>query len=292
MFNSLLNYEYGVNKARITYTNNYGIPVATIGVNNPLLYPVSVGMSMSPDGTKVFCTAHNGNNEGFTRDSIIQFNLSTPWDLTTMSTKVGNSPSVNAFPGFSEQSPYDNYFSPDGLNLYVSGGSFNRIYRYTLGTAFTASTATAHSSFATGKTSIGGLSFSQDGTKMFVIGATTTVYGYNLSVAWDITTAVVDATSKAISGGNSLHFRADGMVFYTYAGVVVYKYYLVTAWDLSSWIATENSPALTPLTYLSGVFSGIVISADGSGLFISNYSGSPVKKFNLTRPFQIYGKLG
>lgn len=292
MFNPLQNYEYGVNKARITYTNNYGIPVATIGVNNPLLYPVSVGMSMSPDGTKVFCVLHNGNNEGFTRDSIMQFNLSTPWDLRTMSTKIGNTPSLNSFPGYSEQGPIDAFFSPDGLNLYVTGTSFNRVYRYTLGTAYTLSTATAHSSFPTGKTDSRGLSFSQDGTKMFVVGSPSTAFGYNLSVAWDITTATLDGTSKVITGGNSLHFKADGMAFYTESGAIIHKYYLAIAWDLSSWIATEMSPSLSPLTYLSGTFSGLVVSADGSKLFISNYSGSPVKGFNLTRPFQIYGKLG
>lgn len=49
-------------------------------------------MTMSPDDTKVFAVLHNGNNEGFTRDSVMQFNLSTPWDLTTMSTRIGNTP--------------------------------------------------------------------------------------------------------------------------------------------------------------------------------------------------------
>jgi DNA-binding beta-propeller fold protein YncE len=54
----------------------------------------------------------------------MQFNLSTPWSLTTMSTRIGNTPTINSFPGFSEQAPWGVFFSPDGFNLYVAGGNF------------------------------------------------------------------------------------------------------------------------------------------------------------------------
>jgi hypothetical protein len=51
---------------------------------------------------------------------MLQFNLST-LDLTTMSTRIGNTPTINSFPGFSEQAPWGVFFSPDGFNLYVAG---------------------------------------------------------------------------------------------------------------------------------------------------------------------------
>jgi hypothetical protein len=40
-----------------------------------------------------------------------------------MSTRIGNTPTINSFPGFSEQAPWGVFFSPDGFNLYVAGSS-------------------------------------------------------------------------------------------------------------------------------------------------------------------------
>jgi hypothetical protein len=287
-------YVYGVSAAVIRYTGQQGIECATIGVNNPLLYPPSNNMTMSPDGTKVFAVLHNGNNEGFTRDSVMQFNLSTPWDLTTMSTRIGNTPTINSFPGFSEQAPWGVFFSPDGFNLYVAGGSFNRIYRYTLTTAYTPSTATANSTFLTGLTSITGLQFSQDGIYMFVCGSGNNVSRFLLSTPWDITTASLNGGTKIVSGGNALYFKTDGLSLFTFASGVIYRYYFSTAWDLSSFTKVETSPNLSSIVTNIGTFNGIYISSDGKRFFYSNYVGAGfrVRAVNLSKPFVVKAKLG
>lgn len=247
------------------------------------LFSNSNGMTMSPDGTHIYSVNWNGGSEGFTSDSVTQYNLSTAWDLTTMSAQVGHSPSLNAFPSYNEQNPVAAFFSPDGMNMYVSGG-LNRIYRYTLGTAYTVSTATAHSSFATGLTAIEGISFSQDGTKMFVVGSGAFIRRFTLSSAWDITTASNDSMSLAISGGNSVFFKDDGTAFFTYDGSIK-KYLLATAWDLSSYIAVQTSVLLNNLTYVYS--GGIYISPNGLNYYQSNYVGAPVKRFELKTPFKI-----
>ena len=293
-FNPALFYQYGVSSAAIiSYTGQQGIECATTGVNNPLLYPPSNSMTMSPDGTKVFAVLHNGNNEGFTRDSIMQFNLSTPWDLTTMSTKIGNTPTLNSFPGFSEQAPTGAMFSPDGLNLYVSGSSFNRVYRYTLSSAYTPSTATAHSSFSTGLTGIVCLQFSQDGYYMF-INSSTGVNRFLLGTPWDITTATLNGTNIIING-SSFYFKTDGLSIFSFGGgAIIYRYYFSIAWDLSSYVKVEQSPSISSIVTNIGSFNGIYMSSDGKRFFFSNYVGTGyrVKAVDLSKPFIVNAVLG
>jgi sugar lactone lactonase YvrE len=247
------------------------------------LYSNNNGMTMSPDGTKIYAVNHNGSAEGFTNDAITQFNLSTPYDLTTMSGRIGSSPSLNSFPSFSDSSPQAAFFSPDGLNLYVSGGSSLRVFRYTLSTAYEVSTATAHSSFASGLTSLTSLSFSQDGTKMFLVGTGSFIRRFTLSTAWDINTATNDSMSLAISGGQ-IFFRTDGTSFFTFNGRIN-KYILGTPWDLSSFVLLESSIELSTLTFVFP--GGIYISPDGFNFFMSNYTGAPVKRFELAKPFRV-----
>lgn len=287
-----LPFSYWNSNNILTYNGQEGIDIATIGVNDPNLYPPSSGMTMSPDGTKVFAVLHNGNNEGFVRDSVIQFNLSTPWDLTTMSTQAGGTPSLNSFPSYNENTPYDAYFSPDGLNLYVHGIQLNRIYRYTLGTAYTPSTATAHSSFATGLTGLGGLSFSQDGTYMFVADTSQVVTRFLLSTAWDITTASTNGSSKSITGGISLYFTPDGLNLYSYSSYIIYRYNLTTAWDLGSTTTTTNSGNISTIVG-STAPNGIYLSSDGTRFFFSNYVGvgNTVKAIDFSIPFVVTGTL-
>lgn len=301
MFNSNF-YDYGLSQGGVTYSNNLGRLPANPTPNTPEpppyttynnyptrgeqaaqgLYPNSNGMTMSPDGTKVFAVNHNGSAEGFTNDAVTQYSLSTAWDLTTMSARIGSSPSLNSFPSFTDSSPQGAFFSPNGLNLYVAGGSSFRVYRYTLSSAYTVSTATAHSSFASGLTSLSGISFSQDGTKMFLVGTGAFIRRFTLSSAWDITTATNDSMSLAIAGSH-LFFKTDGLSFFTYSGPIN-RYYLTTPWDISTYVAKKSSVALSTLTYVFG--GGIYLSDDGKKFFMSNYVGAPVKRFELKTPFR------
>jgi len=299
---SLQFYEYGVSKGGVSYSGNFGRQPATPTPNTPEpppytlynglasrgaqaaagFYPNNNGMTMSTDGTQIYAVNHNGVSEGFVNDAITQYTLSTPWDLSTMSARVGSTISLNSFPTFTDNSPQGAFFSPDGLNLYVSGGSSNRIFRFTLITPYTVSTSTPHSSFASGLTGLSGLSFSQDGTKMFIYG-TSALRRFTLSTAWDITTATNDAMSLTIATGGQIFFKTDGLSVFSFSGPIN-RYYLTTPWDLSTHIATTSSIALSTLT---GVFQGgIYISPDGMYYFMSGYTGYPVKRFELKNPFR------
>ena len=85
-----------------------------------------------------------------------------------------------------------------------------------------------------------GVFFKPDGTKMYMIGATTdTVYEYDLATAWDVFTASFlqlfsIASQESIPQG--LFFKPDGTKMYIVgsSGDDVNEYDLSTAWDISS----------------------------------------------------------
>ena len=274
---------FGGQPLKVFYTGNIGKDVAIIGGGTGQaaagFYPVtSAGLSMSSDGTRVYGTNHNGNSQGFTQDAISQFNLSTAWDLTTMSGIAASTISLNSFPSFSEDAPRGIWFSPDGLNLYVAGGSSKIIFRFTLSTAWELSSSSAHSSQPTGFAYIAGLSFSEDGTKMFVTETSNVLKRFTLSTAWDVTTATIDTGSINIADGN-VHFNSDGMSFYS-SGAYLTKYYLTTAWDLNSYIKSINSVALSTLTPITG-FQGVYIDPQERFFYRSNYTSTGVKRFEI-----------
>lgn len=302
MFNTVQFYEYGVSKGGVTYTGDFGKLPATPIPNTPEPPPYTLynnlasrgaqaaagfmsnnnGMTMSLDGTQVYVVNHNGVSEGFTNDAVSQYTLSTPWDLSTMSGVVGSTASLNSFPSFTDSGPQGAIFSPDGLNLYVVGGSSNRIFRFTLTVAYTVSSSTRHSSVATGLTGLSGISFSQDGTKMFVT-SNSIIRRFTLSTAWDITTAIIDAAQSLTITGGQIFFKADGLAIFSYGGPI-YKYFLTVPWDLTSYVAVKASVNLNTLT---GTFNGgIYISPDGLYYFMSGYTAYPVKKFKFNSPFK------
>lgn len=87
------------------------------------------------------------------------------------------------------------------------------------------------------------VAFSDDGTKMYTISGPTDdeVWEYDLSTAWDITTAAYngvsyDSTEAAAGQGSVLEFGDSGTKMYLSDALndVIYQYTLSTAWDLST----------------------------------------------------------
>jgi len=77
------------------------------------------------EGTRLF-TADNFN------DAIFQYNLSTPWDLTTFSSTPSQSTSVSAY----TNSTHGVAFSADGLKMQVIDAQNHKILFWNLSTAF------------------------------------------------------------------------------------------------------------------------------------------------------------
>jgi len=135
------------------------------------------------------------------QDNVFQYTLSTPWDVTTATYD-----SLSLGLGTENDSVRGIFIADGGTKLYAaSDGVGNEINRYDLPTPWTLSGA----GFATGQvldTTANVLSpqyvhLTDDG-KILLTGNGTTVNTYDLSTAWDLTTATHNATTYTITGSS------------------------------------------------------------------------------------------
>jgi len=134
-------------------------------------------------------------------------------------------------------------FSHDGTKMFHGGNDDDDIHEYTLSTAWDVSTASYVDAFsiASQDNEPFGITFNNDGTKMFVAGAKSgdSIYEYTLSTAYDVSTAsYVDALD--VSGQDSrpcgIRFNNDGTkLFMTgFASDYINEYNLSAAYDIST----------------------------------------------------------
>jgi len=133
-----------------------------------------------PDGLTMYVV-------GDTNNTIFQYTLSSAWDITTAS-YASKTFSVAT----QETNPSGVWFKPDGTEMYIVGSATDAVYKYTLSTAWDVSTASYSGisfSVAAQESVPSGLSFTDDGFAMFVLGSgTDQIYQYNLS-SWNIAAA-------------------------------------------------------------------------------------------------------
>ena len=123
---------------------------------------------------------------------VFEYDLATPWDVSTASYS-GNSLVTDTG---AAQTPVQVYLRSNGTTMFImgSGGtSADAIFQYTLSTPWDLSTASYDNiSFSVNSedTNPQGISFHPNGTKFFMVGRTGwSVYEYEMSTPWDITTA-------------------------------------------------------------------------------------------------------
>ena len=230
------------------------------------------GVAFKSDGTKMFII-------GSTGDDINEYALSTPWDISTASFTTNTSVAAQT------ASPQDLYFKSDGLKAYIVDAT--NVFEYNLSSAWDITTLnySGNSFSISGEESFGrGVFFKPDGTAMFIVGSTNdTVYAYNLSSAWDITTASYSGNSFSIaaqdSSPTSLFFKPDGakMFLLGSANDSVYEYSLSSAWDVTttSYVTSfsVNSQEVAP--------TGLSFKPDGTMMFIVGSGADTVFAYTL-----------
>jgi hypothetical protein len=169
------------------------------------------GWTLKPDGTRMWGSL---SYSASLTQRIIQYDLSTPYDVSTMSEN-----------GFYEISrPAGIAFKNDGTKCYIMRRSNYTIYEYSLSTAWDITSIGASTgSFyvATFDNSPYEIDLSTDGTKIFMTGDQfDRVYQIDMSTAFDITTAsynninfhTAEAGAPYLQGNpNSLYISPDGM---------------------------------------------------------------------------------
>jgi sugar lactone lactonase YvrE len=111
-----------------SYLQNYAMTLFPANTSsNP------TGFYFKPDGTRIFCA-------NFANDRIYSWSFSTPWNVSTGAQDI---PTSNYFSPYSQDSNTTGvYISPDGLNMYVVGLTNNKVYQYSLASAWNISGAT------------------------------------------------------------------------------------------------------------------------------------------------------
>jgi sugar lactone lactonase YvrE len=183
------------------------------------------GFFFRADGLKMYVV-------GSQNDTVYQYALTTPWSIATASYE-----SKSFSVATQELTPNGLYFKPDGLAMYVVGITADTVFQYTLSTAWDVSTASLLQSFsvAAQEANPQDLSFTADGTRMFVLGAGgDDVTIYNLTTPWDISTAAHVTQFSVAAQENvptGLFVKPDGTKFYIVGTTndTVYQYTIPSA---------------------------------------------------------------
>jgi len=218
-------------------------------------------------------------------DVVYQFSLSTAWDVST-GTFVRSKGSLG------DSVPQGMWFKSDGTKMYILGRITEDVREFDLSTAWDISTASFGRDFHIGNQESNpyGLTFNNDGTKMYVEGSSTdTLYVYDLSTAWNVTTASYNNVSFALGTYDGfpiqMVFGDSGTKFYFMglSGDEINEFDLTTAYDIStmsynqtlSITSTENSPY------------GLFFKSDGTKFYISGNQNNKVLPFSMTTAWDI-----
>ncbi len=189
-------------------------------------------------------------------------------------------------------------FKTDGTKMYVNSnasGSSAIVYQYSLSTPWNVSTA-SYDSKSYNSTSTNSqawnLYFKPDGTKLFLVAATsgqsTSIFEHALSTAWDISTASYSSRSYNLANQGvsayGVHFKPDGKVLWSTTGndSQIFQYNLSTAWDIST-ISYNSTFMKFDATGNANCFQGIVFSSDGKIMVLAAYN--EVYRYDLSVPF-------
>ena len=181
-------------------------------------------------------------------------------------------------------------FSSDGSKMFMLGTTGDSVYQYSLSTAWSPSSATYDSvSFSVGtqETSSGSIIFKSDGTSFYVIGYTNSVFQYDLTAAYDLSTA--SYASKSLSTGLTnavgLSISTDGTKLWASdIGGTIQQFTMSTAWDVST--ASSDSKSLD-VSARGATTTAIYVSPDGSAVYITNLGTDTIYEYDLSTAYDI-----
>ena len=259
---------WAIDLSNVTYDN------VSFGIGNLDGTPYQI--TFNADGTKMYQLGANTKR-------VIQYTLSTAFDLSTASTLSGTF-DINA--SGQETSPSALFFSTDGTKMYICGFANATVYQYSLSVAFDISTAiyanqaydiSIQESYPTG------IVFNPDGTKMYVCGFGDNIHEYGLTTAFDVSSASFNNVSFSVTNqatqGWGFRFNADGTKMYVVSSRAdtVYQYSLATAFDLSSTSydnvsISVNSQDNDPLD--------IAFNTDGTKMYVSGSQTDTIYQYS------------
>ena len=239
-------------------------------------------MAFSNDGTKMFVVDDVAGN-------VEEYTLSTAFDVST-ATFVAPHFDISS----QEDSPQGMAFSNDGTKMFVVGYDGADINEYALSTAFDVSTATFVSPpFSVSAQDIypTGMAFSNDGTKMFVVGNSgEDINEYTLSTAFNVSSAVfVSPPFSVVSQDptpSGMAFSNDGTKMFVVGNIHDYikEYTLSTAFVVSSAVI---GPSTFRVSSQDTAPEGMAFSNDGAKMFVVGNAGGDINEYTLRSVYSI-----
>ena len=250
------------------------------------------GIHFNTDGTKVFVVG----TKDF-EDEVNEYSLTTAFDISTtqpITRRLGIGTTELGTP-MMDLHPYGITFNGDGTKLYISGNQNNKIFELDLGSAFNISSATQVGELATNAHANGdptpcGLTFNNDGTKLFLAGFHNhRIVYWSLSTPYEVETAGNPGAFSVTSTANKprdVDFNSDGTKMYVVSGTGdhIAAFDLDSAFDLSGTVThrgnySVNSQDNQPFT--------VEFSSNGLKMFMQGYNGDDIHEYSLTTAFEI-----
>ena len=214
----------------------------------------SYGVSFKTDGTKMFISGSTG---------VTEYDLSTAWD--TSSSTLVNTLAVSNLAGI--------YFKTDGTQMFVVDSTADSVKEYALSTpwslAVSSVTLTHEEDISAESPNPLGISFRSNGKVMFVTHGAL-VDQYELTVAWDLSSASYVKQSPGLTDANDVAFSPNGLrMFLTQDSVTgvrqVNQYQLGIPWDVGS----ATSVRQFNISTMAGSAKGLHFNSDGDKLFVA-----------------------
>jgi len=277
-FNFRLLASDGINSAATTTALTLEFPFVITGSQSQLTGNLLIqsgqanprDLAISPDGTKLFVVGDNN-------DRVAQFTLSTAFDLTS-----GSYDSVYFDTTAKETNPRATKFSNDGLKMFVAGFASDKVHQYSLSSAFDLSSTPTfvYSLTPSASNNPDAMCFNEDGSRFFLLqGGNDTIYQYNLSTAFDLSTAVYSNlsfyTGSQTTTPTAIVFNNNGSKMFVSTSSKVFQYStaVTSPWSLSG--LSYDSVSLTT----GGYTTGMVIKPDQSSLFVLNLIADRVYQY-------------
>ncbi len=220
------------------------------------------GIQFKPDGTIMYVSERETNP-----DTIMQYSLSTPFDISTATFQFKTTLTNITLPHAIE-------FHPNGTKMYVVNNTGTKVEQYTLTTAWDTSTLDHYGTYdVANEAQLRALAFKPDGTRMYVTGANGfKIKEYTLTTAWDVTSATNTANSSSLESDENnprnIQFHSDGTIMYLggNGGDDINKYTLSTPWDISTLELSQTYSFSTQAEDMRG----FIFTANFTKLFITN----------------------
>jgi len=239
------------------------------------------GIVFSKSGEKMFLVGYDG-------DDVDEFTLTAPYCIATLSF-------VDSFDVSSQATaPADLAFNKAGDTMYVLQAAGSEVYEYKLSVAWDVSTASYVDSFdlSTEDSQPRGIEFNKSGKIMFILGSNgDEVNQYDLSVAWDVSTAsaschpcfaVLPASENELEG-LAFNKAGDKMFITGFTNDNVYEYKLSVPWDVSSASFVDS----LSVSGQDGNVRDLWFDSSGKTMFLIGNVGKDINVYKLTTAWDI-----